>query len=144
MRFFAWSTVLAFLQTWQFWVRENNFVFDSSPEFNFQNASVFCKCSLAMFKRAALYFDESRSFLPAALQWMPCSFNFHLIVDIYTYSRCCLWGLQLSGCDLRVACYIIYYSSSVSCRYFWWEYTTSKSCSHVQCPPYVNYLSYSR
>lgn len=69
IRFYAGQAVLAFLQTWQFWLWPGHYIFDSSVQrIVFQKSSDSFKCSLAKFKRANLFVVESRGFLLAIVQ----------------------------------------------------------------------------
>ena len=111
---------------------------------DFQKASGLSKCSLAKLKRAALFFLESRGFLLATLPWMSCRFQFSSDCRrMYIYPRCCQRGPQLFRGDVWVCFYLIYYSSGASWWWSWLASTSRQSCGHVECPPFVNDLSYS-
>ena len=116
-RLFSWYAVLAFLQTWRFWLWPNNSILDSSVQrMDFQKASGLSKCSLAKLKRAALFFLESRGFFLATLPWMSCLFNFRLIVDACTFTPDAAREVYISRGDVWVGLYLIYYFSGAS----WW------------------------
>ena len=57
--------------------------------------------------------------------------------------RCYYRDLQISRGDVWVGLYLIYYFSGASGWQFWWVSNSGQSWSHVEGPPFVNYLSYS-
>ena len=95
----------------------------------------------------SIYLCNTHTHTPYSAAWKYVnplsSLEFSDCRRVYIYPRCCQIGLQLFRGDVWVGFYLIYYSSGASWWWSWWASTSRQSCGHVECPPFVNNLSYS-